>query len=31
MQTKIEALNANKTWEFVDLCSDAAPIGHKWV
>jgi hypothetical protein len=31
MQTEIEALNANKTWEFVDLPPDAAPIGSKWV
>lgn len=31
MQTEIEALNANNTWEFVDLPSDATSIGSKWV
>jgi len=31
MQTEIKALNTNKTWEFVYLPSDAAPIGSKWV
>ena len=31
MQTEIEALNANHTWEFVDLPPDAISIGSKWV
>jgi len=31
MQTEIEALNANNTWEFLDLPSDAISMGSKWV
>lgn len=31
MQTELEALNANNTWEFVDLPSDVVAIGNKWV
>jgi len=31
MQAEIEALNANNTWEFVDLPSYAISIGGKWV
>jgi len=31
MQTEIEALNANHTWDFVDLPSYAIYIGSKWV
>jgi len=31
MQTEIEALNANNTWEFVELPSDVVAIGNKWV
>ena len=31
MQTKIEALNANHTWEFVKLPSNGVAIGSKWV
>ena len=31
MQTEIEALNVNNTWEFVELPSDAIAIGNKWV
>jgi transposase InsO family protein len=31
MQTELEALNANNTWEFVDLPSGAVAIGNKWV
>lgn len=31
MQTEIEALNTNNTWEFVDLPSDVVSIGSKWV
>jgi len=31
MQTNIEALNANHTWEFVDLHPYANSIGRKWV
>lgn len=29
MQTELEALNANNTWEFVDLPSDVVAIGNK--
>jgi len=31
MQTEIKALNANNTWESVDLPSNAISIGSKWV
>lgn len=31
MMLEIEVLNANKTWEFVDLSSDVVPISNKWV
>jgi len=31
MHREIEALNANNTWEFVDLPSNVVSIGSKWV
>lgn len=31
MHSEIEALNANNTWEFVELPSNAVSIGSKWV
>lgn len=31
MQTEIRALEANRTWEIVDIPEGVIPIGNKWV